>query len=134
MAYIDWDERYSVGVQELDEHHSKLVDLINALHVASRDGRTDTIIALVDELLRYTHFHFAAEEALLEKHGYPTLSEHQARHKDLLEELDDIQNKVEGGAAEMSMRLVDYLSNWVLQHVQGMDAQYSSFLNERGVS
>jgi len=123
-------------VVEFDEHHKKLFDLINGLHTAIADNRDRlTITQLVAELVDYTRFHFAAEEALMEKHGYAGLTEHKARHDDLLDEIQNLKLQIDSGEQDVTMRLVDYmLQRWVLSHIQGMDMDYGPHLNDSGIN
>ena len=45
MSFIEWDEKYSVQVKEIDEQHQKLIGLINTLHDAMRDGKGRDVIS-----------------------------------------------------------------------------------------
>ena len=42
--FVEWTEGLSVGVKAMDQHHQKLVDLINRLHTAMRSGQGRLVI------------------------------------------------------------------------------------------
>lgn len=74
MAFFDWKDSYSVGVKEMDNQHKVLVDLINQLHTAMTAGKGSSVAGpIISEMVRYTKFHFDAEEKLMTTHGYPGL-------------------------------------------------------------
>ena len=79
MALIQWSPQLSVGVAEMDRQHQHLVGLINRLHDAMVRGEGAEILGpVLDEVVRYTHTHFAAEERLLAARKYPHLADHKA--------------------------------------------------------
>ena len=83
MAIIKWEQNLSVGVDKFDTHHKKLVDLINKLHDAMSTGKgAETIGSVLDDLIKYTQYHFAEEEKLMTLHKYPDLEKHKAEHVD----------------------------------------------------
>jgi hemerythrin len=55
MAHMEWSENLSVGINEIDEQHKKLVSQINALHDGMRSGQgKDTLEKTLGELADYT--------------------------------------------------------------------------------
>ncbi len=59
MALFNWSEEYSVNVNGLDNQHKKLVDLINELHSAMKEGKSKEVLGkIIEELISYTKFHF----------------------------------------------------------------------------
>ena len=66
MKDLVWDYVLSVGIDEIDEDHHRLVDLFNMLHhsVTEGDG-IDYLAALLEELINCTVWHFSHEERLL---------------------------------------------------------------------
>ena len=82
MAFMTWDESYSVKVQRCDVEHQKLFQIINALQDAMAAGKgRDVIKRIVQELNSYTKSHFTAEEMLLARANYPQLSTHRSEHQ-----------------------------------------------------
>ena len=72
---IEWDARYSVGIESIDSQHRLLVSMIRHLQEAMLDSRTGEVVApLFNAMRQYTKFHFEYEEQLLKEHEYPELS------------------------------------------------------------
>ncbi|NJM14282.1 MAG: hypothetical protein HC896_01855 [Bacteroidales bacterium] len=42
MSLITWNEKYSVGIKEIDNQHVNLVNIINELHDAMLKGKGKT--------------------------------------------------------------------------------------------
>jgi len=131
---IAWNESYSVKVGSLDTQHQKLFSIMNRLHEAMSVAKGQTQVkAVLQELIDYTTTHFAAEEAALEKQGYPTLAGRKAEHKALLEKVRGYQKEYMEGKTGMAASLLQFLVEWLKQHIQQTDKEYSQFLNDHGV-
>ena len=60
---LNWDEKYSVGIQSIDQQHHKLFDLLNHLLSAMKQGQAATVTnKIISELSNYAIIHFQKEE------------------------------------------------------------------------
>jgi len=136
MAYLEWNDRLSVKVAEFDKHHQKLIDLINKLHDAMTDGLAKDVIGrTLLELADYTKYHFAAEEVRMKACGYQGLSDHKAEHDGFVASLVDFKAKFDAGnASSTSIKVLNFLRDWLVKHIQGTDKLYSEFFNARNVA
>ena len=83
MALIDWNESLSVEIAEIDHQHKKLVNILNELHAAMRQGQSKTVMAeIVDRLVDYTATHFATEEEYFDEFKYDETGPHKMEHAD----------------------------------------------------
>jgi hemerythrin len=135
MALIDWNNNYSVKVREIDEQHKKLVLMINVLHSSMKEGKGREIIGeILDELVKYTVYHFSFEESLFAKFGYADMRNHVSQHNNLVEKVKDFVAKYQSGSSIVTIELLNFLKDWLTNHIVGADKQYSAFLNSKGVS
>jgi methyl-accepting chemotaxis protein/hemerythrin len=131
---MQWSDDLSVNIREIDEQHLRLIDLINKLHGAMRSGKGMQATAKVlEELKDYTVFHFSSEEALFEEHGYSGLVNHVAAHKALVNQVLDYEAKVLSGQSSVTMEVMNFLKDWLIKHIKGVDKKYSAYFNERGI-
>jgi methyl-accepting chemotaxis protein/hemerythrin len=131
---MQWADDLSVNIREIDEQHLRLIDLINKLHAAMRSGKGKEATARVlDELKDYTVFHFSSEEALFEEHGYSGLVNHVAAHKAFVDKVLDFEQQILSGKSTVTMEVMNFLKDWLVKHIKGVDKKYSSFFNERGI-
>ena len=101
MAFIEWKDSYSIGVEKVDEDHRQLVDVINELHAAitrahGRDSieaavdELETMLDMVDELIDYATDHFAWEEEYMLKYAYSGYAEMKQAHQQFMSMTWDI--------------------------------------------
>ena len=134
MSLLKWTDSLSVGVSELDLQHQQLVRMINTLHESMTEGHGNLALSqTIDGLITYTQTHFAAEEAYFARHGYPQALAHQAQHHAFVTQVQDFKNGFDRGELFLSIDVMDFLSSWLVEHIQGSDKEYGPFLNERGV-
>lgn len=134
MAYIEWDESFSVGVKAMDDQHKKLIDLINQLHDAMKAGQgSKEAPVILKSLVDYTHYHFEAEEKMLEKGVYPGLLNQQKMHKVFVEQIEQYQADLATKSLTMGVKLSEFLKSWLMTHISVEDKKYGKFMNEKGV-
>jgi hemerythrin len=89
---------------------------------------------VVQELNDYTISHFAAEELLLERFGYPGLAEHREEHKRFVAKVNQFRDDLEQGGGTSSVAVLEFLKDWLARHIKQTDRKYSSHLNENGIN
>jgi len=72
----------------LDRDHQRLADLVNQVVKAIDDDQADKCADLVIDLVKSAKSHFAREEALLVKFGYPNVEKHRDHHRNLSTKMD----------------------------------------------
>lgn len=132
MKKIEWSDEFSVGVDELDQQHKLLVNLINKLidnHGVPIDP--ETVPRVLGGLLNYVQQHFSLEEELMAKHDFPGLEDHRKHHQGFTEALINIGNNSEDLSAE---ELLVYLDEWLRSHIIHDDQDYREFFIAKGVA
>ena len=120
--FFEWSENLSVGVPAMDQHHKKLVDLINVLHAAMRSGKSrDVLGTALDELSKYVDYHFAAEEKLMKEHHCSGLAEQIAAHAGLVEKVAALRQQFASGEQGLSSEVLTMLKDWLVTHIQRKD-------------
>lgn len=133
--FVTWKDDYSVGIERLDADHKRLMNLINRLQTAADyDTGSGFVDEALDELVDYTKNHFAREEELMEKYEYPDFEEHKRQHRKMVEKVDGMLDHYKEDPDTTVDELVQFLKNWLINHIAGTDQQYSGFLRDKGVS
>lgn len=134
MALLTWSDKYSVGVRELDEQHQKLVAMINELHDAMKAGQGKTALAqILQSMAEYTQSHFAAEEKYMTRFQYPEYVDHKLAHQQFIWKVSDFREAFDKGQASLSLEVMNFLKDWLSQHIVGVDKRYGPFLNQHGI-
>lgn len=136
MAFVDWNENYTVRNQELDEQHQRLFAIINDLHAAifakSGDGKRgrDEIANTLKRLTDYTQIHFATEERLMQACGYSHYPLHKAEHEKLLGKVGELEREFRQAGSNIAPEVLGFLvKDWLSAHILGMDKGYASSLS-----
>lgn len=131
MPFIPWDSSMSVSVEELDEQHRALVDVLNHLHDVLMDGSFPQVLAAREEALagleRYVSTHFAAEERYQERIGYPELHAHRRLHEDFSRQVSGYRAAAADGTMILNSDLVKTMIRWVHDHLEEEDRKYARF-------
>jgi len=119
----------------LDEDHKRLVGMVNELFDAMQAGHgREALGRILDGLVQYTKMHFAREESFFTKTSYPVGAAHKQEHDALTRQVLEVQQKYAAGSnAALSLEVMQFLKNWLVQHIQGSDQKYRAHLNAAGI-
>ncbi len=133
--FMEWEEGFSVNVDKFDEQHKKLINMINELHDGIVQGRAKALVGdILDQLIDYTEYHFAAEEDLMTLTEYPGKEDHIKEHWDLIYKVKDLKGDFESNERAMNVEVMAFLVKWLTTHISVTDKMYSSHFNDHGVS
>ncbi len=132
--YLVWKDDYCVGIDSIDQQHKRLVNLINHLQTAidystGKEFERDALNELVD----YTKTHFTYEEGLMRDNDYPDFEAHKAQHEKMFKKVGEVLAEYENDQDTAMSNAVVYLKDWLINHINGTDKQYSSYLIAKGV-
>ena len=135
METIKWSDDLSVGVAEMDSQHQKLVGMINKL-IREQKSLTGpaTIAELLTEMTDYALEHFRAEEYLMSEYGYENKDRQVLQHRAFITTTQEFYSATDIGTNILSMALLDYLRNWLVNHILDEDMKYKNFFKSKGVS
>ena len=123
-------DEYLTGVELVDEEHKELFRIIGQVHeIIADDLKTDKydeIIRLLEELIIYTKSHFKDEEEYLRSIQFEGLEAQRAAHETFSAGLDEIDlNKIGVHQVGMVEELIDFLAEWLADHILRMDKKFS---------
>ena len=131
---IQWNDSLSVKVAEIDAQHRRLIGLITSLEEAMTKGQGKQVLgSVLTELVQYTKDHFATEERLMATHGYADAAGHRQKHIALTTQVWELKVKYDAGQAALSIPTMNFLSNWLSDHILNQDKKFGAFLNSKGV-
>jgi hemerythrin len=108
--------------------------MVNELHEAMRGGKgKDMLKPILSRLVSYTKTHFDTEERLMRQHGYPEYAAHKIKHDLLTKQAMDLNGKVQQGQSALTLEVMEFLKNWLQNHILQSDKQFAPFLIQKGV-
>ncbi len=134
MNGLAWTHACVVGVKAMDDQHGILVDTLNELRQQlARGNAGEQLNQQMERLMEFTQLHFGCEESLLERYGFPGLPEHRAAHRHLLSNIRQAVEHSDNGERTEFQRQLGWVSDAYLEHIEALDRQYGSWLNDRGI-
>ncbi len=85
---VELTPSFLLEYEALDRDHRHLADIVNQIVKAIDDDEAEKCEDLVIDLVESAKSHFANEEALLVKIGYPNVGKHQDHHRSLNTKMD----------------------------------------------
>jgi hemerythrin-like metal-binding protein len=135
---IEWDDRYSVGIELIDEQHRELASQVNNLYLGCQKGGQEAKIFFdlnIQPLLRYIRYHFSSEEKMLERIKYPDLAAHIQQHSDMMNIITEGVGHIQ--REEISVLLsgnrlpefAAFLRDTLISHIVVLDKKYVSYIH-----
>jgi hemerythrin len=134
MTLIKWSDKYSVNIKTIDEQHQRFINMINELSDrVAEESLPSTISNILDQMLDYADYHFKTEEELFKTHNYPGLEIHKQQHDAFVKKVFELKEDFAKGRITISLKILAFLNEWLINHILDSDQKYAPYLNERGV-
>lgn len=134
MALIEWNDEFSVGINEFDNQHKTLFDIINRLYNAIEANEEAKLQnKIFDDLILYTISHFSAEEKYMAQFNYPEKDIHKAEHDSFIKAVKDFSKEYYSGNNVNYMEILRYLIKWQKHHMANTDKKYADFFVQKGL-
>ena len=131
---MEWDDKYSVGVEELDNQHKRMFNTINELlNSLETNTAEEHLGGVIESLIQYKMFHFATEEKYFEEFNYEGKDDHIAKHKFFNDKLEEMRSRNPNYNIEFGYELVDFLEDWLINHLMVTDQKYVECFHSHGL-
>lgn len=132
--FFEWKDAYSVGVDEIDDQHRNLVEMVNQLHDHLNEDSSMRLYieVFLERLVSYVEYHFACEERTMVESNYPDYEAHLKIHNALRAQVSEFKQKFINNEADVSESLMEFLKDWLLNHIGGMDQKVGTHLKAKG--
>lgn len=130
---FNFDSEFRLGIPEMDNEHSILINMLNEVHEYIRNGeKVKAAVYFKQTLAEYVGTHFSNEEVFMEKIGYPQLDDHRKIHANYKQSVEEILPKIDA-LDENAFR--DALTDtyiWIINHIGKTDRRYAIFAKAAG--
>lgn len=119
---LEWKEEYAIGVQTIDEQHQRLFEIGNQIYDLLEnyilEDKYDKLVAIIDELKRYTKYHFQSEEQYMLRNKYPRFFSQKVEHDDFISKIEEVELQDIDEDQEKHIRdLLLFVFNWIVEHI-----------------
>jgi hemerythrin len=98
------------------------------------DGKGRVVVGrTLNDLIRYTQAHFAAEAKVLESCGYPDSLAHRSEHERLAYTVLEFYQKLMRNEVSMTAPTLHFLKDWLGAKILDGDRKFARFLKGRGL-
>ncbi len=84
-------------------------------------------------MTRFAQEHFKSEEKLMIEYGYPQLEQHRSQHQEFKGKVTELSKATTYGIDVVPQVLLEFLEQWLTQHILHEDMEYKLFFEKRGV-
>ena len=131
VAPIAWQDHYKIGVAAIDQDHEQLIRIYNEIVLnAQRPSGGKLNQVTLNMLAEYAINHFRVEEEMMLSMNYPGYLDHKSAHQLFYDYIEDLGIALSNGDDENS-DFIEFLGDWILSHVLGMDLRISDYLRLR---
>ena len=126
---IEWDQKFSVDVAEIDKHQKKMFALFNELIDLKQEKSDPKAFAnMVSDINDYGKLYFSTEEKILRKKGYPDREIHARAHRRFIRSAISLRREIAEDVDNLTMDNILELRNWLVDHIKTSDSLYVPFL------
>jgi hemerythrin-like metal-binding protein len=134
---VEMTPSFELEIETLDEDHQVMIDHANRIvELIDRDDgdniNVDDCVALVEGFVRLSKQHFAREEAILKKAGYPDVAGHEDHHRGLDSKMEHMLEFARQASSNPLARqnLKKELHYFILDDVITADMSFKDFIKE----
>jgi len=129
MPVLNWNDRYSIGILQLDMHHQHLFFLmrktygnfINKAHHQDLD-------LLFDEIIDCATYHIAAEKQYMLESNFPGINKQKKDHDLFFLRIVEMSKSYRRGERHLLIEMLSFLHNWLSTHIIHSDAEFGLFV------
>ena len=134
MVKLEWLDRYSIGIEEIDDDHKNILQIMRNVKKAIKSKDFEHCTSLLDDLVSLATTHFQNEEQYLAESSYPYIEEHIRYHQELLLKISEAKktcDKVnEPVETEHSF---NRMAEFLIEDIIAGDLHFKSYFDSRSV-
>jgi hemerythrin len=135
MASIYWQKSFETGIDEIDQQHRQLVEMIAQLEESLKRGAVnDEVGNVIVGLVDYVKIHFAFEEQFMQQICYPRYEPHRSEHVLLTKQIVEMLLKLKRRERISVFELLFFLRGWLFDHIVKEDKLIGQAVIDHGLN
>ncbi len=129
---VEWKDKFSLGISIIDDEHKKLIGILNKAIIANEhNDNTEETKDILGDMIEYSRKHFSKEEACMVKIKFPEYQLHRKEHLAFTSKTVTSYHNLISGDNQIANEILEYLKNWLVNHIQVSDKKYANCFNEK---
>jgi hemerythrin len=132
MKKLDWNDKFSIGLPDIDDQHKKLINIINMMNDVFEGNVSEqsSLKIVLLEMEDYLQYHFKTEEDFMQIINYPDFASHKTEYNYFI---DAVKNFVEqlNENRDIAKDLLIFLYNWLSNHILNLDQKIGQYVNKK---
>ena len=118
-----WNDSLLLGIPVVDKQHKILIALFDEIISVSNEGDDeDRILPLLNELQRYTIYHFDTEEELMRQANLQNTELHVKQHNLFKKKIGDFMIAHNYKNIVLLNQIILFLRKWLVTHISDIDS------------
>ncbi len=123
-----FDDSLRTGFADIDEQHRYFRDMLGELAQRIEAGQhRQGVLDAFQGMRAYAEGHFADEEALLARLGYPDMEAHQRLHATFTDMVRELEGRMGEGPGLLSLETLEFLGAWFIGHIRNEDQRFAAY-------
>jgi hemerythrin len=132
--FFPWKDTYSVSVIEIDNQHRALIQMLNELYDSFMKKEHEKRLGeILSRLSNYAVIHFETEENYFSLFGYAKRTAHIQEHNDFTDKIKAFRKEFDKNSSALTYKLVNFLREWLMNHILVSDKEYVVCFKENGL-
>ncbi|HEX2393986.1 MAG TPA: bacteriohemerythrin [Bacteroidales bacterium] len=133
-VFFKWTDQMSVNSSEIDDQHKRLVGFLNDMYQAFLDRQhIEKVGPIIDEMAAYAKYHFGTEEKYFATFRFEGSAEHILEHLDFRHKVEEFISKFKKNNSALTYEVMNFLRNWLNNHIMVTDRKYIECFKTNGV-
>ncbi len=126
---IEWEEKFSVDVPELDAFQKELLERFNTLiDMKTNNEESKAVTNMISDINDFSKMYFAREEKLLRQRKYPDLESHSKSHRQFVRNSISLRREIAEDINNLTIEVILELRDWLVDHIETSDSLFVPFL------
>ena len=130
MPILEWDDKFSVNVKEIDMQHKQIISILYDMHNLRVQKDPQKIQKVIDDLLDYVRYHFSTEEKYLSENSYPDIQKHKSEHAKFIVQVYEFQENYLENKSLPVENLFNFVWDWFNDHILVTDKKYKVYFEQ----
>lgn len=123
---LRWKEEYCIGNEMIDNQHKRLFEIGQEAYDLLNDNlkidKYDRIVEVIEELRKYTEYHFKCEEQYMQSIAYRRFFSQKVEHDDFIKKINEVKlENIDANQDEYLKELLAFIFNWIIEHILTKD-------------